>query len=75
MWQQITRPHLLIYLDVSQEVAGQRRAAEAGAAWWQELQQRLRHAREHADLRIDTDQLSPEEVIDRAVAFLQRHAS
>lgn len=74
MWQQFTRPDLLIYLEVSQEVAGQRRAAEADAAWWDRFQQRLRHAREHADLHIDTDRLSPEEVLDRALSFLEQHA-
>lgn len=75
MWQRITRPTVLIYLDVSQEVAGQRRAAEADVAWWHELQQRLWHARQHADLRINTDDLRPEEVVDQAVSFLERHAS
>jgi predicted ATPase len=74
MWQQFTRPDLLIYLDVSQEVAGQRRAAEADAAWWDRLQQRLQHARQHADLHVNTDHLRPEEVIDRALSFLGRHA-
>lgn len=74
MWQQLTRPDLLIYLEVSQEVAGQRRAVEADAPWWDRLQQRLRHARQHADLQINTDRLSPEEVVDRALTFLEHHA-
>jgi thymidylate kinase len=75
MWQRMTRPDLLIYLDVSQEVAGRRRAAEADVAWWRELERRLRHARQHADLRIKTDDFSPEEVLDRALSFLEQHAS
>ena len=70
MWQQLTHPDLLIYLEVSQEVAGRRRAAEADAAWWDRLEERLRHARQHADLHIDTDDLSPEEVLARALSFL-----
>ena len=74
MWQQFTRPDLLIYLEVSQEVAGERRAAEADAAWWDRLQQRLRHARQHADLHINTNRLSPDEVVDRALSFLEHHA-
>jgi len=75
MWQQLTHPDLLIYLEVSQEVAGRRRAAEADAAWWGRLEQRLRHAREHANLHINTDHLSPEEVLARALSFLARDGS
>lgn len=74
MWQDITRPDLLIYLDVSQETAGRRRAAEADAVWWYKLERRLRHARRHADVRIKTDDLSPEEVLNEAVSFLEQRA-
>lgn len=75
MWQQVTHPDLLIYLHVSQGVASQRRAAEAGAAWWNELEERLRHARRHADLHLDTDHLSLQEVLDKTLSFLKQHAS
>jgi hypothetical protein len=70
MWQRITQPDLLIYLDVSWEVARQRRSTDAGADWWEELTQRLRHAREHADLYINTDELTPKKVLERTVTFL-----
>lgn len=70
MWQRITQPDLLIYLDVSWEVACQRWSTDAGADWWAELAQRLRHARQHADLYILTDELTPQEVLDRVLAFL-----
>lgn len=75
MWQQITKPDVLIYLHVSQEIAGRRRQSEAEAAWWDAMQERLRHARRHADLRIDTDGLSPQEVFDTAKCFLERRFS
>ena len=71
MWQRFTNPDLLIYLDVSQEVASERRRSAAGAAWWGAMEDRLKHALEHADLRIDTDGLTPEEVVKRAMAFLE----
>lgn len=74
MWQRITRPDLLIYLDVSQTVAGQRRSAESQVVWWDKLIQRLQHARQHADLRIQTDDLSAGEVLTTALAFLRQHA-
>jgi len=71
MWQRFTDPDLLIYLDVSQDVASERRRSEAGAAWWGAMEERLKHAMEHADLRIDTDGLTPEEVLEEAVGFLE----
>ncbi|MGD2145632.1 MAG: hypothetical protein PVH41_02935 [Anaerolineae bacterium] len=73
MWQRITRPDLLIYLDVSQAVAGQRRSAESQVAWWDKLTQRLQHARQHADLWIHTDDLSAGEVLNTTLAFLRQH--
>jgi len=75
MWQQFTQPDLLIYLDVSQEVASKRRSSEANAAWWDALNQRLQHAFDNADLRIDTDGLTPEEVLAEALSFLDQRAS
>jgi thymidylate kinase len=71
MWQRITQPDLLIYLDVSQEVAGQRRSCESDVGWWHKLEERLQHARQHADLFIQTDNLCSQEVLSRALAFLE----
>jgi deoxyadenosine/deoxycytidine kinase len=70
MWQRITQPDLLIYLDVSAEVALQRRPIDAGPEWWDEMARRLHHAREHADLAIDTDDLTPLQVLDQALDFV-----
>jgi len=72
MWQRITQPDLLVYLDVSWEAARQRRPTDAGADWWDELTRRLHHARQHADLYIHTDELTPQEVLDRTMAFLKK---
>lgn len=74
MWQRFADPDFLIYLDVSQEAASQRRSAEADAGWWDALSQRLEHAAEHADLHIETDGLTPAEVLDRALSFLENQA-
>jgi adenylate kinase family enzyme len=65
MWQRITNPDYLIYLDVSWEVARQRRPTDAGPKRWAEQHHRLRHARQHADLYIPTDGLTPDEVLER----------
>lgn len=71
MWQRITQPDVLIYLDVSWEVARQRRRTEAGPGWWAELAHRLRHARQHADLYVQTDGLAAGEVLGKVVGFLE----
>jgi len=73
MWKRLTNPDLLIYLKVSQGVASERRRSEGEAAWWGAMEERLEHALRHADLRIDTDGLTPDEVLDEALAFLKRH--
>ena len=71
MWQRITRPDLLIYLDVSWETARRRRRTDAKSDWWAEQAHRLRHARQHADLYIPTDELTPQEVTHTTLAFLE----
>ena len=75
MWQRITQPDLLVYLDVSWEVARRRRSTDAGADWWAELAHRLRHARQHADFYVNSDELTPQEVLDRVLAFLESSGS
>jgi len=70
MWQRITQPDLLVYLDVSWTVTGQRRPTDASADWWAELARRLRHARQHADLYINTNALTPQEVLEKTLVFL-----
>ena len=71
MWQRITRPDLLIYLDVSWEVARQRRPTDAKSDRWAEQAHRLRHARQHADLYVHTDELAPQKVLEMVLAFLK----
>jgi hypothetical protein len=71
MWQRITQPDLLVYLDVSWEIARQRRPTDTGADWWNELAWRLRHARKHADLYLNTDELTSQEVLERTLVFLK----
>ncbi len=63
MWRQISNPDLLIYLDVSFEESTKR----TGSSWKRDIfdkqVERLLHAREHADLYILTDDLTPEQVL------------
>jgi cytidylate kinase len=72
MWQRLTNPDLLIFLDASWAVTCQRRSLDWTEAEWQEQQFRLRHARANADLYLDTDELSVDEVAQRVVAFVRQ---
>jgi hypothetical protein len=71
MWQRIVAPDVLVYLDVSYEVACRRRPLEGGPEWLEEQVERLRHARVHCDLYIDTDPLTPEAILERVLSFLR----
>jgi hypothetical protein len=71
MWQRITQPDLLIYLDASVEIIRQRRRDPEMPAWLIEAERhRLRHALESCDLYIQTGALSPDQVLERALDFL-----
>ena len=71
LWRRVRRPDLLLYLDVSPGIAAQRSNSEVSGTWWRELKRRLRHARQHADLCVNTDDLGAEEVLERAFCFLE----
>ncbi len=70
MWKRITNPDVLIYLDVSYPVTLKRRTFDWREQDYQEQVARLAHARQHADLVIDTDPLTPNEVLGRVLDFL-----
>ncbi len=70
MWQIITKPDFLIYLEASFEVCTTRRKLNWTPADYAEQLRRLAHAKEHANLIIQTDELNPSEVLERALKFL-----
>lgn len=73
MWNRLDRPDMLIYLDVSYPVSMQRRPLDMSSDEFAEQVNRLRHARQHADLYIHTDELSPQEVLERVQAYFKAH--
>lgn len=75
MWQRITNPDILIFLDVSYEKTLQRRKLDWTLQEYEEQLARLAHARQHADLIIPTDDLSIQEVLRTALLFLEKLAS
>ena len=63
MWQRLTNPDILIYLSVSYEKTLERRKLNWNRHEYQVQLDRLAHARENCDHIIDTDDLSPDEVL------------
>lgn len=71
MWRRMTNPDVLVYLDVTMASAATREGLDAPSSWWvDERTVRLVHARAHCDLYIDTTELSPDEVYERATEYL-----
>ena len=74
MWKRITNPDILIFLQASFPVTVQRRDLNWTEAEYKEQQRRLAHAREYADLFIETDNLTIQEVLDQVLDFLKRQS-
>ena len=72
MWQRISRPDLLIYLEATLSSIAERRVIDWGEEHLAEQRHRLRHAREHCDLYLQTDGLTEEEVFERVRRFLEK---
>ena len=72
MWYKRIKPDILIFLDVSYAVAKQRQGT---SGWQRSLYKkqvtRLRHAREHADLFFNTDDLTPKEILRNVLNYLE----
>lgn len=74
MWQVIAKPDILIYLATSFPISTARRKLNWQEKDFAEQLRRLAHAHEHADLIIDTDDLTPEQVLQKVLDYL-RHAA
>ena len=70
MWQKINRPDLLIFLNASFETCSQRKNLNWAPADHAEQMHRLRHAREHCDIMIETDDKNEKEVLQNALQAL-----
>ena len=70
MWQIITKPDVLIYLDASFAISTTRRKMNWQKKDHDEQLRRLSHAREHANLLIETDDLTPEQVLKKVLDYL-----
>lgn len=71
MWELLTSPDILIFLDVSFEESMRRRKQDWDLKDYQEQHHRLRHARQNAALYLDTTNLSPENVLSQVLQFIE----
>jgi deoxyadenosine/deoxycytidine kinase len=71
MWKRLTNPDVLIFLEASYPTTKQRKTFKWKEKEYQEQLHRLRDAYEHADLHITTDELTPDEVMETVMAFLE----
>ncbi len=72
MWKRLTNPDILVFLEASYPTTCQRRKLNWTEAEWQEQQNRLSHARAHADLVLETDELAIEAVLARVIRFVEQ---
>lgn len=72
MWQRITNPDILIYLDVSFLESMRRRPMNWGESEFLEQVNRLEHARQHADFYLNTDLLTPQQVLTQVMEYLRK---
>jgi cytidylate kinase len=70
MWQRVTRPDVVIYLDASLATINARRKVNWEQRYLDEMNRRLAHARAHAHFYLDTNDLTIEQVCARVVEFL-----
>jgi adenylate kinase family enzyme len=70
MWQKLTNPDILIYLEVSYENTLLRRNLTWSQDEFAEQLRRLTHARQNADLIIDTNFIDAQGVLQKVLEFL-----
>lgn len=70
MWQIISKPDVLVFLDVSFENSTSRRSLSWAYEEYAQQLHRLQHARQHANLIINTDPLTIDEVVHQVVEFI-----
>lgn len=71
MWKRITKPDILIFLDVAYETTLKRKNLNWTKEEYHIQLQRLQHARQHAHIRIDTNALTPEDLVSTAIAEIE----
>ncbi|MEJ2013242.1 MAG: hypothetical protein P8X64_13580 [Anaerolineales bacterium] len=71
MWQIMTKPDVLIFLDASYPVCTERKALNWLPREYEEQQHRLRHARQNCDVYQLTDDMTPDSVLKAVLSALE----
>ena len=71
MWRRLAKPDVLIYLDATLDTISQRQQVDWKQKWLDVQVGRLGHARQHCDLYLATDGLTPEEIQAQVIAYLR----
>jgi hypothetical protein len=71
MWQRLVNPDVLIFLEASYPITIQRKPFKWSQKDYNKQLQRLEHANLHADLHVNTDMLTPKEVLVTVMTFLR----
>lgn len=71
MWKRISNPDVLIFVQASFPVCTARRKLNWNESDYAEQQRRLAHALQHANLVVDTDSVTPDEIAQRVLDFLE----
>lgn len=76
MWKKIANPDILIYLSASYQTSIKRRFLNWTLTEYEEQIFRLRDAKISANLIIQTDSLTPQEIVSIVINYLnQKHAN
>ena len=75
MWQRMANPDVLIFLKASYPVTLQRKSFQWSEKEYQQQIYRLRHAFSHADIHINTDNISPKELLIIVLEYLSEFDS
>jgi adenylate kinase family enzyme len=73
MWQRITNPDVLVFLDASHDETVRRKQLNWTVEEYLEQHRRLLHAREHADVYLFTDGSTPVETMRELLSTLQEN--
>jgi hypothetical protein len=71
MWQVVTQPDVLIYLEAPFDVCTDRKQLDWTTQDYGQQMQRLRHAREHSDIALDTAERTPGDILKLVLDFLE----
>ena len=71
MWEILTKPDVLIYVDASFESCTERKQLNWAMKDYERQIERLTHARQHCDIFLDTEGISAQEALERALEALR----